>query len=85
MMVPYGVIMIIAMYRAYYNFADKYREDPKWPLFICRYEDVDAVRKNPARTPAIVSAATLDGTVYRFDYKKMHTPTQGGMKDEIYR
>lgn len=77
-----------SIYRMYYNFPAKYSEDTKWPLFVCRYEDIQNVRRNPARIPDIVSAATLDGTIYRFPYKKILESahqTEGGAQDEIYR
>ena len=77
-----------SIYRMYYNFPAKYSEDTKWPLFVCRYEDISNVRRNPARTPDIVSAATLDGTIYRFPYKKILEAahqTGGGAQDEVYQ
>ena len=73
-----------SIYKYYYNFPKKYHEDKKWPLFICSFEDVNFVRSNPATTPNLVSAITLDGTVYRFDYKKIGA-SGNEVLDDIYK
>ncbi len=75
-------------YKYYYNFAKKYNEDHKWPLFLCKFEDISNIRKNPSQTPQMVSVITLDGNVYRFAYEKIQKLGGAGkneVQDEIYR
>lgn len=75
-----------SLFKKYYNFAKKHQEDHNWPLFLCPFEDTNFLRNHPVTTPKIVSAINLDGSVYRFDYKRIQS--LGGnneILDEIYK